>query len=330
MRILVVGMGSIGQRHIRNLRAIRDVEIIAYRSRGQPLPEDLQGDWLREFSDLDAALGEDPVAALICAPPAVQVESAAIAAKAGCHLFIEKPISDCLDGLEALVAEVKRRELSTLIGYNLRFHPQLQRIYLLISEGRIGQVTSIRAEVGQYLPDWHPKEDYRLGYSARRDLGGGAILDLIHEIDYVHWLGGAVSRIACFADHVSGLEINCEDTAEILLDFEAGSIGSIHLDYIQRTLGRSCKVIGEGGTIKWDFSEDKLELFEVSDPQWQVFNDVGFDRNTMYIEEMRHFLDCIEGRVEPIVDLEQGVENLRIALAARESADSGRVIEISR
>jgi predicted dehydrogenase len=330
MKLLVVGMGSIGQRHVRNLRELRDIEILVYRRRRRPLPENLRGDWLREFDDLDAALDEGPVAALICAPPTLQVESASRAVEAGCHLFIEKPISDRLDGLEALVGDVERRSLVTLVGYNLRFHPQLLRIHQLVTAGRIGRVTSIRAEVGQYLPDWHPDEDYREGYSARRNLGGGAILDLIHEIDYVQWLGGPVSRVACFAERASELAISVEDTAEIILDFEAGAIGSVHVDYVQRTLGRNCKIIGDAGTIVWNLPEQELRLFEISSPEWQVFHEHGFESNTMYVEEMRHFLDCIEGRAMPVVNLRQGVETLRVALAARESADSGRVVEISR
>jgi predicted dehydrogenase len=330
MKLLVVGMGSIGQRHVRNLRALGDVEILAYRRRGLPLPEDLRGDWLREFYDLDAALSKGPVAALVCAPPALQVESARRVVEAGCHLFIEKQVSDSLDGLNALVAEVERRDLATLVGYNLRFHPQLKRIHDFVAEGRVGRVTSIRAEVGQYLPDWHPDEDHRQTFSASRDLGGGAILDLIHEIDYVHWLGGPVSRVSCFAQHVSELEIDTEASAEILLGFEAGHIGSVHVDYVQRTLGRSCKIIGTEGTIIWDFVEDELRLFEASNPVWQVFHQQEFVRNTMYLEEMRHFLACVEGRSKPVVDLRQGVANLRIALAARESAESQQVVEISR
>jgi predicted dehydrogenase len=208
------------------------------------------------------------------------------------------------------------------MGYNLRYQPGLQLVKSFLDKGRIGRVVSLRVQVGQYLPDWHPWEDYRKGYSARRDLGGGVITDLIHEIDYVRWLGGNVRRVACFADHVSRLEINTEDVAEILLDFESGAIGSVHVDYVQRVLTRGCQIIGDEGTIIWDDSASEVQLFEAKDSEWQTFRQEGFERNDMYVAEMKHFLDCLEGRDTPVVNVEEGAEVLRIALAAREDAQA--------
>lgn len=324
MKILVAGLGSIGQRHLRNLRSIAPVEVVAYRVRGNALPSDLQGDWLTECSDLTTALSLRPVAALICNPPAAQLDVALAAGRAGCHLFIEKPISHTLDGVDELVSIARNQKLTTLVGFNLRFHPGLQLVKTLLDEDRIGRVVSIRAQVGQYLPDWHPQEDYRTGYSARRDLGGGVILDLIHELDYVRWLGGEVRQVTCSAGHVSSLEIKTEDVAEVLVRFESGAIGNVHLDYVQRSPSRNCQIIGEEGTLMWDNFENTVRLFESRQPGWQVFRQDGFERNNMYLDEMQHFLDCIEGRKMPVVDVEDGVKTLRLALAARESSEIGK------
>lgn len=330
MRLLVAGLGSIGQRHVRNLRALRPVEIVAYRKRRNPLPPDLQGEWLREFHDLDDALAQDPEAALVCAPPGVQAEVARRTVEAGCALFIEKPIADRLDGLDELVTETERRGLPTLVGYNMRFYPQLNLLRGLIDEGRIGRVVSIRAEVGQWLPDWHPWEDYRQGYSARRDLSGGAILDLIHEIDYAHLLGGPVSRVVCLARHASSLEIETEDVAEIALEFESGALGSVHVDYVQRALERSCRVIGEEGTLVWRIPSNELHLFEARKGEWEIFREGDYHRDASFVEEMRHFLACLDGSEQPVIDLRTGVEDLRIALAAHESAATGRVVKLEK
>lgn len=330
MRLLVAGLGSIGQRHVRNLRSLAPVEIVAYRRRRLPLPADLQGDWIRELDDLDEALAQHPDAALVCGPPAVQAEIARKVVEADCPLFIEKPIADRLDGLDALVGEAERRDLTTLVGYNLRFLPQLPRLRAMVEEGRIGRVVSIRTEVGKWLPDWHPWEDYRQGYSARKDLSGGAILDLIHEIDYTHLLGGPVSRVTCVAKHASSLEISTEDVAEIVLEFASGALGSVHVDYVQRTTERSCRVIGEEGTLVWRLLSNELHLFEATSGQWQVFREADFPFDATFALEMRHFLACLEGKEEPVVDLRTGVEDLRIALAAHESARAGRGVELSR
>ena len=322
LKILVAGFGSIGKRHVRNLRSLTPIEVIAYRVGGEPLPPEFQGDWITETSDLDEALALGPTAALVCSPPSHLLSVALPIARSGCHLFIEKPLSHTLEGVAELVSLVKEKNLVSLMGYNLRYQPGLQLVKSFLDEGRIGRVVSLRVQVGQYLPDWHPWEDYRKGYSARRDLGGGVITDLIHEIDYVRWLGGSVRRVACFADHVSRLEINTEDVAEILLDFEGGAIGSVHVDYVQRVLTRGCQIIGDEGTIIWDDSASEVRLFEAKDSEWQTFRQEGFERNDMYVAEMKHFLNCLEGRDTPVVDVEEGAEVLRIALAAREDAQA--------
>lgn len=328
MKLLVVGLGSIGQRHLRNLRELAALEIIAYRVRGYPLSPELQGDWLTQTSDLEKAFALRPVAALVCNPPSCLLDVALAAARAGCHLFIEKPLSHSLDGVDELISLVREKKLVSLVGFHLRFHPGLQLVKSLLVEGRIGRIISIRAQVGQYLPDWHPWEDYRQGYSARRDLGGGVILDLIHELDYVRWLGGAIKRVVCFAEHTSSLEINTEDMAEILLRFENGAIGSVHVDYVQRAPSRSCRIVGEAGTVIWDYFSDEVRLFEVGQSDWQVFSRQVRQRNEIYLEEMRHFLACLEGREKPVVDVEEGARILRLALTARASAENGTVCSL--
>ena len=148
----------------------------------------------------------------------------------------------------------RSKNLVTLVGCNLRFHPGLVAVKRLLEQGVAGRIVAIRAEVGQYLPDWHPGEDYRQGYSARLDLGGGIILDAVHEIDYVRWLLGPVRSVACFAGKLSHLEVETEDTAALLFRFSNGTIGEVHLDYVQRAYSRTCHIIGDEGTIRWDYS----------------------------------------------------------------------------
>lgn len=280
------------------------------------------------FDDLEEALAQRPDAVLVCNPTSLHVETALRAARAGSHLFIEKPLSNSLDGLDALEQLAREKRLTVLMGFNLRFHPGLVLVKKLLEERRIGRLVSIRAQVGQYLPDWHPWEDYRESYSARRQLGGGVILDLIHELDYVRWLAGPVRQVVCFCDRISGLEIETEDTAELLLRFQDGAIGNIHLDYIQRYPTRDCTLIGESGTLIWDASANQVRLYAAGSPDWQVYTLGSFDRNEMFLSEMKHFLSCLEGRENPVCDLACGVEALRLALKAQESSQLATVCSL--
>jgi predicted dehydrogenase len=216
-----------------------------------------------------------------------------------------------------------------LVGCNMRFHPGLKKVKRLIDEGRIGNVISVRSEFGQYLPDWHPWEDYRQGYSAQSTMGGGVILDAIHEIDYMRWMFGDVRAVSCFTGYKSHLEIDTEDTAAMLLTFSDGVIGEIHLDYVQRDYSRSCKVIGEKGTILWDYTVGEVRWFEPESNKWQVFyNPKGWTPNRMYVEELNHFIRCIHGKEEPTQDGLEAFKALKVALAAKASAENERVMRV--
>jgi len=199
----------------------------------------------------------------------------------------------------------------------------------LLDKKSVGRVICARIQAGQYLPDWHPWEDYRRGYSAKQDLGGGIILDGIHEIDYITWFLGEVSQVFCFAGKLSSLEIDTEDTAEILLRFREGSIAEVHLDYIQRSYSRSCQIIGEEGTILWDLNDGQVRLYTAESGKWQTFpQDPSYDMNQMYIEEIRHFLQCIEGNTMPVQDINSASRAIEIALAAKRASQKETVISM--
>jgi predicted dehydrogenase len=188
---------------------------------------------------------------------------------------------------------------------------------------------SIQAQVGEYLPDWHPWEDYRQGLSARKEAGGGVILDLVHELDYVTWLLGPISEIFCFAHKVSDLEIETEDTAVMSVKFKNGALGTVHLDYLQRVPSRTCRIIGERGTIVWDYFARTVSHYSPGQKDPRESEYTAVQRNERFLEEMRHLLDCIEGRDRPKVDVSSGSRTLKLALAAKESAATGKVCHIA-
>jgi predicted dehydrogenase len=329
VRVLIVGCGSIGQRHLANLRSlVPDVEIVAWHQRGLHAAALAARFGLRAVGSLAEGLAARPDFAIVSNPTALHVPVALEAARAGVPLFVEKPLSDRRDGVDELVRTVADKGLPSLTAFNLRFHPGLRQLRSLLTEGRIGRLLGLRAEVGQYLPDWHPDEDYRRGYSARVELGGGVVLDLIHELDYAVWLAGPVRDVMAMTGKLSDLEIETEDLAEIVLRFEGGAIGSVHLDYVQRLPIRGCRLLGSEGVLTWDYFADEVRLHDVGSGRWTTFRQDGFERNDMYRAELAHFLDCLAGRAQPVVDLAAGAAVLDLALAARRSAASGRAVAV--
>jgi len=329
VRFLVVGCGSIGKRHLGNLRFLSAGELMAYDSRPERLEEVKREYGTEVFSDFKEALQQEPAAVLICTPTSLHMEYALSAARSGCHLFIEKPISHSMDGVPGLIEIAAAKKLVTLIGCNFRFNWGLKLVKKLVDENSIGRLFCIRAEFGQYLPGWHPWEDYRQGYSANEALGGGVILDSIHEIDYVYWLMGKVKAVSCFAGKISSLEIDTEDMAEILLRFQNGAIANIHMDYVQRAYNRSCEVIGEEGTITWSFQDSQVRLYSARSNQWQVHTiDASYDVNQMYIDEIEHFLRCIRREEQSSLDAAAAKSELEIVLAAKKSFETGRSVDL--
>ena len=329
LRVLVVGCGSIGKRHLGNLKALNVGEILACDPREDRRREATSRFDVEVTPFLEEAWRRGPNVAVIATPTSTHVPLALQAAERGCHLFIEKPVADRLDGLDALLDVVTRRSLITLVGCNMRFHPGLTTVKRLLEEKAVGRVVSARVEVGHYLPDWHPWEDYRETYSALTRLGGGVILDAIHELDYIRWMLGDVTSVACFAGRESGLDIETEDTAAILLRFADGAIGEVHLDYVQREYSRTCQIIGDEGTIRWDYGTGEVRVYSGATRGAEVFrNPPGWEPNSMYVDEMRHFVRCLAGEEKPALDVFEARRVLEVALAAKRSAATGRVVEL--
>ena len=331
MKILIAGFGSIGRRHFHNLLALGEKDILFYRTHQSTLPdEDLKG--FQVESDLEVALKHRPQAVIISNPTSLHLKVAIPAAQSGCHLFLEKPISHSQEGLDDLLGAVAAGGGQVLVGYQFRHHPGLQQVKRLLNSGAIGNVLSVHAHWGEYLPNWHPWEDYRQGYSARSDLGGGVVLTLSHPIDYLRWLLGEVSEVWAFTGRQSNLDLDVEDTAEIGLRFTQGIIGSIHLDFIQRPTAHRLEMIGTEGTIRWDNENGETRLAHAgagSITNWESYPIPDeFERNDLFLTQMRHFLQVVKGREQPECSLHDGIQALKISLAAIRSQDQRTLIRI--
>ena len=194
-----------------------------------------------------------------------------------------------------------------------------------------GNLLSVRVTVGEYLPGWHPYEDYRGSYAARANLGGGVVLTQIHELDYLSSLFGVPKRVFAMGGHWSGLEVDVEDTASALLEFSAhGRTLPVHLhqDYLQHPASRQCEVIGDRGKVIMDLPSLTVTLHEFNGSQPTTHSFSDFDRNQLFLDEMQHFLTCVQERRRPIVDLHGGVTSLRMALAIKRSISSRTLVSL--
>jgi predicted dehydrogenase len=338
VRILVAGLGAIGQRHARNLRALcgDGIELLAFRRRRLPyvVTESLERDDSRNvetelgitaYEDLDAALAAKPDGVFVCTPSNQHLEIAQSAADAGCHLFVEKPVSHTLDGVDRLCETVASNELVVLVGCQWRFHPCVRWLRDLLQAGTLGRLVRAEMDYGEYLPDWHPYEDYRTSYAARAELGGGVVLTQIHDYDLAWWLFGPPSTVTATGGHLSELDIDVEDTVEARL--EGGVVPvSVRQSFASRLPRRTISVAGEHGAVTVDLLAGRIISTDARVPSVAF---AGYQRNQMFMDEMRHFLACLAGKEKAAVPLEDGIAVLQVALAVKEAMRTGRTVEIN-
>lgn len=330
-KYLVVSLGSIGRRHLRNLRRLRPQSRIGVLRLSGDASGVVPDGADCCFASIGDARAFRPTAAIVCSPASTHVGVAMALVEDGVPVLIEKPIANGSAGLDALLEKARGRGVPLMTGYNLRFLPSLVEARRLVLSGAIGQVMGVRAEVGQYLPDWRPGARYQDSVSAKQALGGGALLELSHEIDYVYWIFGLPARVAAMGGRYGALEIDVEDMASLCMEYEQPRLlVNIHLDFLQRPASRSCKFIGSEGTLVWDGMAESIALYRPEAGQWSRVEVPSVpDRNAMYMDELSHFLAAVERRGEVGIDGAQGRDVLRIVEAAKESIAARRTVELA-
>lgn len=325
-RILIVGLGSIGQRHLclardRFLKA--DIRVLRHEPHSH-IPEYSNGC----FARIEEAIAFSPQLAVIASPAPFHVTVAQALASIGCHLLIEKPLADTWHAALPLVKQAETCKQTLLLGYNLRYLPSLQRLRQCYNDGIIGRALSVRCEIGQYLPSWRPGRDYRKSVSAQRELGGGVLLELSHELDYLCWLFDEAQWVRATLARQSNLDIDVEDTAHLTLGFGEQSrplIAALTLDFMRHDTTRQCTIIGETGSLRWNAINGSVEHYPAGGSAWlQVFVQVP-ERNHSYLAEWQHLVACMEGLEQPLVTLNDGLHILRIIEAAHRSSNTAGV-----
>ena len=322
MKILIVGCGSIGKRHLRNLLTIgiKHENISCVETRQDRVTEVKNYGIERVYSNLDSALiDKNYDAAIICSPTSLHIEQCNILSSKKVNLMIEKPLSRNLEGIEILKRNVKENNLVVLMAYIFRFTPQVQMIKKLIQENALGKIYYVRGEFSEYLPDWHPYEDYRSFYMAEKSMGGGSILDQSHIFDLVHYLLGGFKNVKAYNSKISNLELNADDISELIVEMNSGVIASLHTDIFGRQHQKFLEIKGENGNIKWDFYKNEVSIYDPKDKAVKIFKKFPTDFNLTYINEIKHFLECCQNKKKTFASLEDGIDTMKLILAAEKS-----------
>ena len=341
MKILITGLGSIGQRHVRNLRRLygSEVEIIAFRSRGlkTTFSDDLK---IREGVDpeaeynitpyykLEEALAQKPDVAFITNITSRHMETALACAKAGCHMLIEKPLSHDMEDVDKLERIVSKNRLKVFMGFQNRYHPSVQRMKESYESGELGNLVYGSSEFSERVITMHRYEDYRDTYMARKKMGGGPVLNLqMHDFDILQWILGKPEKVTAHMKMSSGLEIDVEESADAVFTYKGGIPVYTHTDFIQYPPVHRFKLVGDHGRIEADLLTAKCVKY-IGDEPAEVWEEKDFIRNDMFIEELKDFFDCIKNDREPKIPLKAGIVSLEMAASLKESAELGLKIDV--
>ena len=345
MKILFIGLGAIGQRHLRNIinLNIKNLEIYAYRNKklkgeiSNSLSYSKNIDIEKKYNiKIIKTLKElqrfKPTAAYICTPSSHHIKYALILAKNNVHLFIEKPLSNNLLGVKTLKEICKKNKILCYVGFQLRFNPVIKKIKEILENKLIGDIVSVNSNICEYMPYFHKYEDYRKTYAAKKELGGGVILSQIHEIDYLQWLFGFPTTIYAVGGKRSDLKIDVEDSVTILMHIINNKVDipiTLYMDFLQKLPKRSLVIYGTKGRIEASLTTLDLKLI-LEDNKEKKFNWKKFERNKNFILQTKNFFDAIQYRKKIMVNLDEGIKSLQIALAIKDSIKLKKIIKLKK
>lgn len=314
MKFLICGMGSIGLRHFRNLKSLGYKDIIIYSSGKSIMPgvkEDIKD--YNVYKSLDDALQEKPDVCMITNPTSLHIDIALKVANSGCHLYIEKPLSHNLENLNKLQGIVNEKKIITFITYQFRFHPHIVKLKEIFENDTYGKPLYATTEWSEYLPDWHPWEDYKEGYSARKDLGGGVLLTQIHPMNYLNHIFGDIEKVQINKIATKSLDIEVNDIADLLINFKNGMSGHVHIDFLQKPKVHTMKIITTKGKFEWDYHGNSLVFIKMNNEK-EIFRNYGFERNDMFITMLKDFIKAVKNKSRTKFNLDEAINELSLII----------------
>jgi predicted dehydrogenase len=343
MRVLFFGLGGIGQRHLRILKKLYpNVKIGAVRVKDRQfeIGDDLQPDYgtdillkydISTYASLETALTFKPDFAIVANPTNLHVSTAKELLNNEVPVFLEKPISHSLEGIDKLLKLSKGRNILVAVGYMMRFHPCSLKLKDLIENKRIGRIYSINLNINSYMPGWHRYEKCNEFYAGLKSLGGGVVLTEIHELDLLTWYFGAPEKLWAVGGKLSNLDIDVEDTVGILMEqkFDGDSFPvNVTMSFVQPAPYRKMVILGEKGKIEWDITLSEINVEDKTNNSQEVFKNPGFQRNEMFVDQLNHFIKCLKERTEPITSLANVIDGHLVSLTIKDVLENGTISSI--
>jgi len=327
VKLAIIGLGSIGRRHLGNFHVAGATTLTAYdRDPQQRAAAVAQFPFATVTDRVEAALdGVD--GAVICTPPDSHLALATMAAERGAHVMVEKPLTRALDGVEAFLKACDAKRLRVLTAYNWRYWPPMLLVEQMLKDGRIGTVRAARTEYAYHLTIRYPGKDYRAFYMADARQGGGCVLDESHAIDYMRWLCGEIVELSAVVERVSSLEISTDDIADLTVRFASGCVGNIHMNLFAWNMHSHFELMGEAGVIQWRRLENEIRLFDPRANRWEIYP-FQCQLNDMYVEEAKHFMACVRGEATPRCDGWDGFRTMQVIDAARRASAERRWVKV--
>lgn len=322
--VAVIGLGNIAIRHRRNLKSIfPDAKLISMSASGR-VPEAPISDSDITIKTIDELLFYKPKLVIVASPASLHAKHAIPLIQEKIPVLIEKPVSTNKFDAQQLINETKKFETPVSVGYCLRYLPSVQIVKQLLKENAIGKIYNAFIEIGQYLPDWRPNKDYRTSVSASRNLGGGVLLELSHEIDYAQWFLGSLSIKHAILRSSSELDLDVEDFADLVMTNSDECIINIHLDFIQKKAYRKCRLIGSKGCIELDLIKNKVILISTTDKKI-IYDEPKWDKNRMYIEMLLDFIKKINNQPNQCISLDEAESTISLIESIHKSSKITKV-----
>lgn len=323
--IAIIGGGSIGQRHINNLQALGYQNIYCLKRKlDSNFENKYKVEVITSYQKLNVI---NPWAVFICNPTSLHIESLQKAVDSNAHIFMEKPLIHDEKGLKKAKEILKKYDKVFFIGFMLRFHPLVKQIKNIITSQELGEVYASRFEFGSFLPHWHPYEDYKISYAARKELGGGVINTITHELDLIQYFFGNPKSVSAQKMNLGKLNIDVEELFEGTLIYNTKLV-TLHLDYLQKDYDRRISILCDEGSIRWNWHDNKVTVKKHKEED-KIFSLNNFDVNQLYIDELKSFFNLItHNNTNHSLDSNHAFNNTEITLALHDSAEKGKVIDL--
>lgn len=324
MKHLVIGGGSIGKRHLNNLYSLGETELFCFR---RSCDKDFEAEYhCKVVTSYDEIKLIKPDVLYVCNPTSLHHRGLSWAQDLGAHVFMEKPLTHDEHLLKEVLQQWKQQRVF-FIGFVMRYHPFVNVIKEKLNDRVIGDIYSCRFEFGSYLPNWHPWENYKEGYAARKSLGGGVINTITHELDLMLYLFGNPESVIAAKVNLDHLKIDVEELAEAIFAYHWG-LATLHLDFLQKDYDRQIKILGTEGKIIWNWNENTISI-DVHKELKETIELEDTDFNQYYIDELKDFFELIRlNKIQHSLDFDYSITNTQWMLAMHKSAETQKTWEI--